>query len=392
MDPQQLGVLFAAVEKMFNDDDDDELLAAAAFLLQPTPTALAWMQEREQHFRLGHLAGDVNDWITRYLDEDFHDRFRMKKSTFRELVDVVRPLYPEKLQRGSAPLVECDTAVLITLTYLGRQTSMADIGDAFGVTASTVCNELHLVVKILCNLRARYIVWPTENECRIVEQQFRERAGFPGVIGAIDGCHVKVLAPAADQVAYTDRKMSHSIILQGICTATKIFTNVSIGTPGSRHDCRAMALSSVYQKIVNEGPKSVTYEDRYHLIGDKAYPNRCWLMAPFKDNGNLARNQKKYNFVHSQTRVVIEHTFGLLKGRWRRLLQLTLKDVAEDTNFILAACVLHNFCYLRNDLVINEMVDPEDRIRVERQVVPLNDNRSKEAGTRKREEIRDIVG
>jgi len=34
------------------------------------------------------------------------------------------------------------------------------------------------------------------------------------VIGAIDGCHIDVLAPANDQDSYTDRKINHFIILQ----------------------------------------------------------------------------------------------------------------------------------------------------------------------------------
>lgn len=380
----------AVVEDVFfgGDDDDDLLLATVS--ASSSSYGLVLKKKREEHFRLGHLSGDINDWIPRYLDADFHDRFRMKKDSFWALADVVRPLYPQKLLRGSAPLVDCNKAILMTLTYLGLQISMDEVGDRFGVAVSTVHKEVYLVVKILCDLKTRYIVWPTQNECTIIENQFRERAGFPGVIGAIDGCHVHVLAPARDQAAYNDRKMSHSIILQGICTATKIFTNVSIGTPGSRHDCTAMALSSIHRKIVSEGPKSVIYEDRFHLIGDKAYPNRCWLMAPYKDNGNLTRRQKKYNYHHSQTRVVIEHTFGLLKGRWRRLLALGLKDVAEDTNFILAACVLHNFCYLRNDLVIQEMAG--DARRVEQQAFAFNDQQSKEVGSQKREEICDIVG
>lgn len=68
----------------------------------------------------------------------------------------------------------------------------------------------------------------------------------------------------------------------GICTASKIFTNVSIGTPGSRNDCRALAFSSLYRKLMANGHKSVFYEDNYHLVGDKAYPNRSWLLAPYK--------------------------------------------------------------------------------------------------------------
>lgn len=68
----------------------------------------------------------------------------------------------------------------------------------------------------------------------------------------------------------------------GICTATKIFTNVSIGTPGSCNDARVLKYSSVYRTIMRDGVESMFFNENYHLIGDKAYPNRIWCMAPFK--------------------------------------------------------------------------------------------------------------
>lgn len=64
------------------------------------------------------------------------------------------------------------------------------------------------------------------------------------------------------------------------------------------------------------------FNENYHLIGDKAYPNRIWCMAPFKDFGNLIPRQRTYNYYHSSTRIVIEHTFGLMKGRWKRLMKV----------------------------------------------------------------------
>ena len=51
-----------------------------------------------------------------------------------------------------------------------------------------------------------------------------------------------------------------------------------------------------------------------HLLGDSAYPLKRWVLTPFRDNGRLTRRQKRYNFVHSSTRMIVERSLGLLKG------------------------------------------------------------------------------
>ncbi|XP_032690741.1 putative nuclease HARBI1 isoform X1 [Odontomachus brunneus] len=211
-----------------------------------------------------------------------------------------------------------------------------------------------------------------------------------GVIGAIDGCHVTVLAPANDQDSYADRKMNHSIILQGICTAKKIFTNVSIGTLGSYNDCRALRYSTFYKKVTQQGSESLFYNPNNYLIGDKAYPNRTWLMAPYKDYGNLTLTQRRHNFVHSSTRIVIEHAFGLLKGRWRCLLGLRLKHIGRATNFVLACCVLHNFCFLHNNSVIQDMVHDDRRIQ-QQDVREYNDAVNADIAKQKRDRIASLL-
>lgn len=59
-----------------------------------------------------------------------------------------------------------------------------------------------------------------------------------GVIGAIDVCNIPFKAPVEQQDSYIDRKLKHSIKLQGICVARKIFTNIMVGFPGCVHDSR----------------------------------------------------------------------------------------------------------------------------------------------------------
>lgn len=74
-----------------------------------------------------------------------------------------------------------------------------------------------------------------------------------------------------------------------------------------------------------------------------------WLITPFRDNGHLTDDQKKFNKILSSLRQVVERSIGLLKGRWRKLLDIDHLDVVFATKVIMAACVMHNFCLIYDD-------------------------------------------
>ena len=44
-------------------------------------------------------------------------------------------------------------------------------------------------------------------------------------------------------------------------------------------------------------------------------------MKAYHNNGHLTSDQKKFNFYLSKARMVVEHSYGRLKGRWRCLLK-----------------------------------------------------------------------
>lgn len=77
-------------------------------------------------------------------------------------------------------------------------------------------------------------------------------------------------------------------------------------------------------------------------------------MTPFRDNGHLTPKQSTYNIKLSSIRSIIERAFGLLKCKWRKLKYLDVKSVRMANYIIAAACTLHNFLLMHNEINIRE--------------------------------------
>lgn len=188
--------------------------------------------------------------------------------------------------------------------------------------------------------------------------KFEEISGFPNVIGAIDGSHIRIRAPKTDSVSYINRKGDYSIILQAVCDFNCMFTHCYAGHVGSVHDARIFRNSPISNFI--EMPNEYFPNDS-HIIGDAAYPIHRHVMVPFRDNGFLTVLEKNYNYCLSSTRMVIERAFGLLKMRFRILLNcLPLLEIKYIPQFIIACCVLHNICVSKGDVMDNTLICRSD--------------------------------
>lgn len=174
------------------------------------------------------------------------------------------------------------------------------------------------------------------------------RCNFPGVVAAVDGTHIKIPGPSNFRDAYINRNGVPSMQLQVACSKNLMFVDVFTGWPGSCHDSRIFKNSPLATKLPQLDPK-------FHIIGDSAYALSSKLLVPFKNNGHLDDLQKKYNKAHSSTRVDVERSIGLLKGKWRKLKFLEMSNTEMMPEMIIAACVLHNF------IIAKEGVD-EDQI------------------------------
>ncbi|KAF9913815.1 hypothetical protein FBU30_003024, partial [Linnemannia zychae] len=110
----------------------------------------------------------------------------------------------------------------------------------------------------------------------------------------------------------------------GVCNHRGEFTFFFTGYVGSCHDSSAYKSSALF-----------TQKDRYfsrneYMLGDAAYGLSSTLLTGYrKHGGDRSHDQNTFNALHSSVRVVIEHAFGLLKGRFACLKYLQV-DIANE--------------------------------------------------------------
>lgn len=233
--------------------------------------------------------------------------------------------------------------------FVGHETSSyRDVVCQFDMSLSTLHHVINEVSNFFCSLAEEAIQWPSVADQDLTTQYYLNQKGMPGVIGMIDGTHIKIDKPHSNPIPYYNRKKYFSIVLQGISDHKKKFTDIFIGFPGSCHDARIFRDSDVREKLRD------LRGDRW-ILGDSAYPCLKYLLTPYRDNGHLNELQRHFNKTLSSARVHIKHTFRILKQRFRILYHIKLKNIELIVKIIKSCCVLHNLSDIED---LNNMEPP----------------------------------
>ena len=105
------------------------------------------------------------------------------------------------------------------------------------MSISSLHNIIDQIIDITVNhLQAKFIRWPEAGKRAAIAQSFVTKNNFPGIIGAIDGSHIPIIAPDEYHENFINRKSFHSIVLQVVCVERMIFRDIVVGWPGSVHD------------------------------------------------------------------------------------------------------------------------------------------------------------
>ncbi|WAR06558.1 HARB1-like protein, partial [Mya arenaria] len=123
--------------------------------------------------------------------ESVRKRYRFFPDSIMILVGIVEPTIGTATMRSN-PLPPLLT-VLCCLQFF-----------ATGVSRSAVGKAIHAVSVILAGLLNRYVKFPTGLEIESVKRKFNSVAGFPNVVGAVDGTHVKIQAPPDNEADYVN--------------------------------------------------------------------------------------------------------------------------------------------------------------------------------------------
>ncbi len=190
----------------------------------------------------------------RHLDFDgpdavFRERYRLSKEAARTLVDRLTPSLARDTDRSHA--LTPQQQVLCFLRWAGSDAVYHTVRDSHGLSKSSVCRVVRdVAAAIVDTLEAETITFgdPLQQS-----RLFQEIAQMPSVIGCIDGTHVRVSPPAADEASYVNRHHEHSINVLICCRADLRVQFISARAPGSWHDSRVLRTSRLFQNFDGNG-------------------------------------------------------------------------------------------------------------------------------------------
>jgi len=226
-----------------------------------------------------------------------------------------------------------------------------DICLVHGISPVEVYRSVWKVVDAINTTEALAIVFPEDEEQqRALAKGFKELSD-PGIaccVGAIDGLLIWTEQPTERDCLKAEvgpkkfmcgRKKKFGLNLQGTCDYKGQFLDISIGHPASTSDYLAFSTSSLYYKLENG-----LLAPGFCLFGDNVYVNTNYMATPFKSV--RAGTKDDYNFYHSQLRIKVECSFGMLVNRvgiLRKAIPASI-GIQKTVALVMSLCRLHNYC------------------------------------------------
>ena len=233
--------------------------------------------------------------------------------------------------------------------------------NAFGIHQCTVTKVINQVCHAINNvLGPVYVHLPRDvNEMREKASQFELKFGMTQAFGCIDGTHVAIKRPPNSSQHFFNYKQFFSLNVQAVCENNGYFMDVECKWPGSVHDAKVFANSSV-SKNLNSAKLPITYLPLLpgyaaipnYLIGDPAYPLTQFCLKEYQSCSN--NGEVIFNSMLRSARNQIECAFGRLKARWGFLSRKVDLKFESIPSVVYSCFVLHNYCERNKNCGLDE--------------------------------------
>nr|CAI5834475.1 unnamed protein product [Callosobruchus analis] len=258
--------------------------------------------------------------------------------------------------------------------YLASGDSTISLSYAFRIGASTVSEIINETCDLLWEcLRELVLKAPSTDEDWLrISNEFCDHWQPPNCIGAIDGKHILIQAPAKSGSTFYN--YYSFIVLLAVCDAHYKFLMVDIGSEGRHSDGGIFKNSSMGRLLAGGSlrlPEPSGLVDgtpmSYYLVADEAFPLTTFMMRPYPGKF-LTQYKRIFNYRICRGRRLIENTFGILASRWRIFRKPIISKLSTAEHIIKATVCLHNWLMIQQlnnkdetqNFINKNLIDSED--------------------------------
>jgi len=251
----------------------------------------------------------------------------------------------------------------VYIYYIAHSSSFQVTGEFFGLGSSTVGEILDEIVSGICFKMGHFISLPSAEEFVHIAASNEQKYKIPQCTLFGDGSHIPILPPHQSPESYFNRKCFYSINILAFVDHRQKIRDLVVGYPGKCGDARIFRNSHLghqHQEILGRLPERIVTVGENEtavlpmfLLGDSAFANTKHFVTTFETNEiNRSISVKRLNRRLAGMRYIVENTFGVLKCRWRILMNKMnygQHNISKVSLMITSIIILHNFLIDIND-------------------------------------------
>ncbi|KAJ8309953.1 hypothetical protein KUTeg_011818 [Tegillarca granosa] len=184
-------------------------------------TALLYLFTQRSH--IPRVTGFVDDVVPNLSTSDFISHYRIDRNTFHFILHRLAPAFIKDHIGGKEQIGPKNKKIF--LWYMANQESTREASNMFSISMSTV----HYIIRNVCNtfvqqfqnykfqqiqIHSKDVYYKKAVHPKLKKKDY-DTCNIPGIIGIIDGTHIRLSGALGGDQDYINRKHFPSMQLQG---------------------------------------------------------------------------------------------------------------------------------------------------------------------------------